>query len=61
MSFRCEGCKKVGHKPQIVTTKTRMHEHVELRQDGEYGPMIPVIVGAGPQIVEQKKLCGNCS
>lgn len=62
MSFRCEGCRSVGYKPEIITTKTRMHEHVELRPDGEWGEsMIPMIVGSGPQIVQQKKLCGKCA
>lgn len=60
MSFRCEGCKKLGHKPRIVTTQTRRHEHVELRPDGDYGKMVAVIVGVGTQIVQQKKLCDNC-
>ena len=60
MSFRCEQCKKVADRPQIVTTKTRMHEHVELRE-GERGVLVPMIVGSGPQIVQQKKLCGKCA
>lgn len=60
MSFKCEKCNKVAQKPQIITTKTRMVEHTEMRE-GEYGAMIPVIVGAGSQIVEQKKLCSKCA
>jgi len=59
MSFRCEGCNKSSHKPRIVTTKTRQCEHVELRE-GEYGALVPMIVGSGTQIVQQKKLCDKC-
>jgi hypothetical protein len=60
MSFRCEGCKSVAHKPKIVTTKSRMHEHVELRP-GEFGELEPTIIGSGPQIVQQKMLCSSCA
>lgn len=60
MSFRCENCKDVAQKPKIVTTKTRQHEHVEYRP-GEHGFLEPMIVGSGPQIVQQKKLCGACA
>ena len=61
MSFRCqnEKCRKVGQNPHRVVTKTRTAEHVELR-GGEYGKKVPMIVGVGEQIVEEKNLCDNC-
>jgi hypothetical protein len=59
MSFRCQGCKKVNRKPTRIVTKTREHEHVELRE-GEFGNPVPMIVGVGPQIVQEKILCSGC-
>lgn len=60
MSFRCEGCKNTAHKPRIITTKTRMHEHTEVRYDERNDRVVDVVMGVGTQIVEQKKLCNNC-
>lgn len=60
MSFRCQKCSKLGQKPHRVVTRTRQHEHVELRE-GEFGKLVPMIVGVGPQIVEEKDLCGKCA
>lgn len=61
MSFRCENekCRKVGKHPHRVVTRTRQHEHVELRE-GEYGKKVPMIVGVGNQIVQEKNLCDTC-
>lgn len=60
MSFRCEGCKNVANKPKRVAVKTRQHEHVELRE-GEFGQLVPQVVGVGDQIVQEKNLCGACA
>lgn len=60
MSARCKKCNKVTLKPKTVTTKTRLHEHVELRP-GEYGELAPMIVGTGPQIVSQELRCDKCA
>lgn len=60
MSARCKKCSKVTQKPQMVTTKTRMHEHVEIRTNEE-GYNVPMIVGMGPQIVAQEQRCNNCA
>jgi len=59
MSARCKKCNKVTQRPKTVVTKTRQHEHVEMRP-GEYGALEPVIVGVGPQIVSQEQRCESC-
>lgn len=61
MSARCKKCNKVTKKPTMITTKSRMHEHVELRPNGEYGELEPMVVGVGPQIVSQELRCDNCA
>lgn len=62
MSFRCQNgtCNKVDHKPHRVVTQTRMVEHVQLRE-GELGKMVPMIVGVGSQIVQEKLMCDDCA
>lgn len=60
MSARCKKCNKVTQKPTMVTTKSRMHEHVEIRTNEE-GYQVPMVVGAGPQIVEQQLRCESCA
>lgn len=61
MSFRCEGCgKPKAGKPNRVIVKTRQHDHREVRRNEETGKVALVVVGKGPQIVQEANLCGSC-
>lgn len=59
MSFRCDKCKKVASKPRRVVIRQKMVEHWGWRQ-GEFGPE-PVVVGVGPQIVQEANHCNSCA
>ena len=61
MSFNCDLCKNHdAGKPIRTITKARMVEHKERRRNEETGREEILVVGSGPQIVQEMNLCDNC-
>lgn len=54
MSFRCDSCKQVSHKPHRVVIERRDHVHPERHGTTDRG-------GVGTQIVREQDLCGECA